>query len=64
MTVYTLGAKLIPNRVNIDERPAIVDEKQKIGHWEADTVYGQDGYFVTLVERVSKLLGTRQVKSK
>ena len=61
---YTAGAKLIPNRVDIDERPAIVDEKQEIGHWEADTVYGQDGYFVTLVERVSKLLVTRRVKSK
>ena len=34
----------------------IADEKQENGHWEADTVYGQDGYFVTLVERVSKLL--------
>ncbi len=48
------GAKLIPGRVDISERPSNVDDKVDIGHWEADTVYGQDGYFVTLVERVSK----------
>ena len=58
------GVRLIPNRVDISERPAIVDLKQEIGHWEGDTVYGQDGYFVTLVERVSKLLLTCRVKSK
>ena len=58
------GAKLIPNRVDIDERPEVVDEKQEIGHWEGDTVYGQDGYFVTMTERVSKLLVTCRVKNK
>jgi IS30 family transposase len=60
----TAGAKLIPNRRDIDERPAVVDEKQEIGHWEGDTVYGQDGYLVTMVERVSKLLLTCRVKNK
>jgi IS30 family transposase len=58
------GAKLIPNRVDIDKRPVVVDEKEEIGHWEGDTVYGQDGYFVTMVERVSKLLLTCRVKNK
>lgn len=58
------GAKLIPARVDISERPSNVDDKTDIGHWEGDTVYGQDGYLVTLVERVSKLLLTRRVKSK
>ena len=58
------GARLIPNRVDITERPDIVDLKEEIGHWEGDTVYGQDGYFVTLVERVSKLFLTCRVKNK
>ena len=58
------GARLIPNRVDISQRPAIVDEKSEVGHWEGDTVYGQDGYFVTMVERVSKLFVTCRVKSK
>ena len=58
------GARLIPGRVDISERPSSVDDKIEIGHWEGDTVYGQDGYLVTLVERVSKLLVTCRVKSK
>jgi len=58
------GAHLIPNRVDIDQRPKQVDDKQEIGHWEGDTVYGQDGYLVTLTERVTKLLLTCRVKSK
>jgi len=58
------GARLIPSRVDIDERPAHVDLKEEVGHWEGDTVYGQDGYLVTLTERVSKLLLTVRVKNK
>jgi len=58
------GAHLIPNRVDIDQRPKHVDDKQEIGHWEGDTVYGQDGYLVTLTERVTKLLLTCRVKNK
>ncbi|MFA0814092.1 IS30 family transposase, partial [Microbulbifer epialgicus] len=58
------GVKLIPERVDIEERPAIVDENTELGHWEGDTVYGQDSYLVTLVERVSRLLLTRRVPDK
>lgn len=58
------GAHLIPNRVDISERPTYVDENIEFGHWEGDTVYGQDGYLVTLVERTSKFLLTRRVKRK
>ncbi|HEY4964211.1 MAG TPA: IS30 family transposase, partial [Candidatus Saccharimonadales bacterium] len=47
----------IPYRVDIDERPSIVDEKTRLGDWEADTVIGKghQGVLVTLTERVSKL---------
>ena len=58
------GARLIPERIDISERPAIVDEKVEIGHWEGDTVHGKDCYLVTLVERVSKCLLVKRVKSK
>jgi len=48
---------IIPNRVDIDERPTIVDDKDRLGDWEADTVIGKghQGVLVTLTERVSKL---------
>jgi len=55
---------LIPNRVDIDERPASVDDKEEVGHWEGDTVYGQDSYLVTLSERVSKLTLALRVRNK
>lgn len=46
----------IIGRVSIDERPSVVDEKVRIGDWEADTVIGKahKGVLVTLAERVSK----------
>ncbi|MCB9963737.1 MAG: IS30 family transposase [Rhodospirillales bacterium] len=52
----TAGAWLIPNRVDIDHRPAVVDEKSRIGDWELDTVIGarQEGVIASMVERVSK----------
>lgn len=46
----------IPNRVDIGQRPAVVDEKSRLGDWEADTVIGKghQGVLVTLTERVSR----------
>ena len=46
---------VIPNRVSIDERPAIVDTRRRLGDWEGDTVIGKGhrGALVTLVERKS-----------
>ncbi|VTX48868.1 Uncharacterised protein [Neisseria sicca] len=32
----------VPNRVGIENRPAIVDQKNRIGDWEADTIVGKD----------------------
>ena len=58
------GASLIPNRTDIDERPAIVEQNSELGHWEGGTVYGQDSYFVTLVERVSKIFISARVLNK
>mgnify|MGYP000850296810 CR=1 FL=1 len=52
----------IHNRRDIDLRPKIVDEKRRIGDWEADTIVGEGhrGAIVTVVERKSKL--TRMMK--
>ena len=56
----------IIGRISIDERPAIVDEKVRIGDWEADTVIGKGhkGVLVTLAERVSKKTLIAHVPSK
>jgi len=46
---------VIRNRVSIDERPVVVDERSRVGDWEGDTVIGKNhkGALVTLVERKS-----------
>jgi transposase, IS30 family len=42
---------------SIDERPAIVDEQEELGHWEADTVVGKrqgkESVVFTMVERIT-----------
>lgn len=56
----------IPNRVGIEQRPVQVDERHETGHWEGDTIVGrnQDGFIITLVERVSRLLHAVKVHTK
>ena len=46
---------MIPNRVSIEDRPDIVDQKYRLADWECDTVVGKDrkAVLVTLVERKS-----------
>ena len=43
----------ITNRISIDNRPKIVDDKRRVGDWEIDTVIGKghSGALVTIVER-------------
>ena len=57
----------LKNRVSIDDRPVVVDYKNRIGDWEADTVAGkQTGpRLVTLVDRKSRftLVGLAKDKS-
>lgn len=56
----------IIGRISIDERPSIVEDKVRIGDWEADTVIGKGhkGVLVTLADRVSKKTLIAQVPSK
>lgn len=58
--------ELIPNRVSIDLRPAIVNTNTEVGHWEADTVIGKghDGVLLTLVERCTKYVLIVKLPSK
>ena len=56
----------IPGRVDIDERPSIVDNRDRIGDWEADTVIGKGhkGAIVTLAERKSRLFLAMPISHK
>ena len=47
----------IPNRKDIDQRPAIVNSRKRVGDWEADTIIGHQhkGAIVTIDERLTKL---------
>lgn len=47
---------VLKNRVSIDDRPEIVDLKERMGDWEGDTVIGKDhkGAMVTLADRASR----------
>ena len=55
---YGAGRRFIPGRVGIDERPAIVAERNRFGDWEADLVLGRrgSGAIATHVERKSRYL--------
>ena len=48
----------IPNRKSIEERPKVVERRERIGDWEADTIIGKSkkGAIVTLVDRKSRFL--------
>lgn len=56
---------IIANRVSIDERPPVVEERSRIGDWEIDTIIGarQQGAIVTSVERRSRYLVMQPVGS-
>jgi len=56
----------IPNRVSIDKRPVEVDNKERKGDWEVDTIIGQNhkGALVTAVERKFKFTCISHVRNK
>jgi IS30 family transposase len=62
----TSGRGLIPNRVDIDQRPAIVAEKSRIGDWEADTIIGANhqGAILSHVDRNSKYTKLSKLSDK
>ena len=48
---------ILKNRVSIDERPAVVDTRNRLGDWEADTIIGKahKQAIVSMTERKSGL---------
>jgi IS30 family transposase len=46
----------LPNRVSIEERPLLVEQRERLGDWEIDTLVGKGhrGALVSLVERKSR----------
>lgn len=60
------GRGHIINRVSIDERPAVVDEKSRVGDWEIDLVIGKghSGAIVTIVERSLSFTVSKRIVNK
>ena len=57
----------IPNRVDIDQRPAIVDSRKRVGDWEGDTIIGthtQGAVIASMVERKSRYTVLAKSKNK
>lgn len=47
----------IPNRVDIEERPAVVSSRKRYGDWEADLIQGRagSGFLLSVYERKSRI---------
>ncbi|WP_435237488.1 IS30 family transposase [Psychromonas sp. PT13] len=60
------GRGFIKNRVSIDERPTVIDNKSRIGDWEIDLVIGKghSGALVTIVERKTSFTVSMRVDDK
>ncbi|MBU6460985.1 MAG: IS30 family transposase [Proteobacteria bacterium] len=57
---------IIPNRLSIEDRPAIVEERSRIGDWEADTLIGRNHKqaIVSIVERKTGFTLIQKVERK
>ena len=60
------GRGFIKNRTGIENRPAIVDKKSRLGDWEIDLVIGKghSGALVTIVERLTSYTVSTRVNDK
>jgi IS30 family transposase len=57
---------ILPGKCHISMRPAEVETRMQLGHWEGDTVIGRDRHhcILTLVERKSGLVVIRKMRSR
>lgn len=57
---------VLANRIGIEQRPAVVEQRSRIGDWEGDTVIGGNhkGVLLTLVERKSRYTLACQLNSR
>ena len=60
------GRGCIPGRIDISERPKIVESKSRIGDWEGDTIIGakQQGALLSVVDRKSKFTFLKSIGYK
>jgi IS30 family transposase len=56
----------LPNRVSIEQRPTFVEQRQRLGDWEVDTIVGKKHHqaIVTLTERKSRFALLRKVEQR
>ncbi len=62
-----LARGTIPNRVDINKRPAIVETRKRIGDWEGDTIIGthtKGAVIASMVERKSRYTVLAKSKNK
>jgi IS30 family transposase len=58
---------IIPNRIDIDQRPAIVESRKRTGDWEGDTIIGSHtggAVIASMVERKSRFTVLAKSKNK
>ena len=57
---------MVKNRVSIDLRPPVINNKERFGDWEIDTIVGRNnkGAILTIVERKSAFLLMQKLNSK
>ena len=50
--------QVIKDKISIDQHPDIINNKERFGDWEIDTIVGafNKGAIVTLTERTTKML--------
>jgi IS30 family transposase len=60
------GRGFIPNRVDIEQRPAIVEQKERFGDLEIDTIIGKNhkGAILTINDRVTSRVWIRKLSGK
>jgi IS30 family transposase len=60
------GRGCIPNRIDIKERPSVVEEKSRLGDWEGDTIIGANhqGAILSIVDRKSKFTLLAKLENK
>lgn len=53
----------IKNRISIDQRPEIINNRGRFGNWEIDSIIGKDhkGAIVTIVERTTGFFMMRKL---
>ena len=57
-------AEIIKDKVSIEERSQVIEDKMRVGDWEIDLIVGKEnkGAIVTIVERKTSMLMMRKLK--